>query len=120
MAKKPVTPPPVFLRPPVFAPIATLASLMAQAQALHHGGRIDQAETIYREVLRRSPGHFDALHSLGMLALQAGHPQAGADLIAQALAVQPQDAGAHANLGYALHVLGRHALALAADVGQQL
>jgi protein O-GlcNAc transferase len=112
MAKKPVTSPPSFLRPPVFGMVPTLDSLMAQAQALHRGGRIAQAETIYREVLRRSPRHFDALHSLGMLAFQAGHPQAAADLIVQALAVDPNDAGAHGNLGYAQHMLGRHAEAL--------
>ena len=109
MAKKPAPPSPAFLRP---ASVPTLDTLMAQAQALHHGGRIAQAEPLYREVLRRSPRHFDALHSLGMLAFQAGHPQAAADLIAQALAVEPQDAGAHGNLGYALHVLGRHVEAL--------
>ena len=112
MAKKPAPPSSAF-RPQAFAPVPTLDTLMAQAQALHHGGRIAQAEPLYREVLRRSPHHFDALHSLGMLAFQAGHPQAAADLIAQALAVEPQDAGAHGNLGYALHVLGRHAEALA-------
>ena len=111
MAKKPVSPP-VFLRPPTFGAIPTLDQLMAQAQALQNAGRIGDAERVYREVLRRSPRHFDALHSLGMLAFQAGHPQAAADLIAQALAVDPQDAAAHGNLGYALHVLGRHAEAL--------
>ena len=111
MAKKPVSPP-VFLRPPAFAAVPSLDALMARAQALQHAGRIGEAEGVYREVLRRSPRHFDALHSLGMLALQAGHPQAAADLVGQALAVDPQDAGAHANLGYALHVLGRHDEAL--------
>jgi predicted O-linked N-acetylglucosamine transferase (SPINDLY family) len=112
MAKKPASPPPVFARPHPIAAAPTLDTLMAQAQALHHGGRIAQAEPLYREVLRRAPRHFDALHGLGMLAFQAGHPQAAADLIAQALAVGPQDAGAHGNLGYMLHVLGRHAEAL--------
>ena len=109
MAKKPAPPSPAFLRP---ATVPTLDTLMAQAQALHHAGRIAQAEPLYREVLRRSPRHVDALHSLGMLAFQAGHPQAAADLIAQALAVDSRDASAHGNLGYALHVLGRYAEAL--------
>ena len=113
MAKKPAPSPSVFARPPALAAVPTLDTLMAQAQALHHGGRIAQAEPLYREVLRRSPRHVDALHGLGMLAFQAGHPQAAADLIAQALAVQPEDASAHGNLGYALHVLGRHGEALA-------
>jgi protein O-GlcNAc transferase len=110
MASKPNTPP-VGLR--YAAPAASAHALMAQAQALHHAGRLAQAEPVYREVLRRAPRHFDALHGLGMLALQAGHAQAGADLIAQALQVEPDDADAHANLGYALHTLGRHDDALA-------
>ena len=112
MAKKPASPIPAFPRPPAFAPVPTLDTLMAQAQALHRSGDIARAEAIYREVLRRSPSHFDALHSLGMVAFQAGHPQAAADLITQALAVDPRDAGAHGNLGYALHALGRHDEAL--------
>ncbi|HYP32500.1 MAG TPA: tetratricopeptide repeat protein [Burkholderiaceae bacterium] len=112
MAKKPAPPPSVFARPPSFGAIPSLDALMAQAQALHHGGRLAQAEPIYREVLRRSPRHVDALHALGMLALQAGHAQAGADLIAQAIAIAPTHASAHGNLGYALHLLGRHEDAL--------
>ena len=112
MAKKPASSPPIFVRQPAFAAAPSLDTLMAQAQALHQAGRIEQAEPLYREVLRRAPRHFDALHSLGMLAFMAGHPQAAADLIARALAVEPQDASAHGNLGYALHMLGRHAQAL--------
>ena len=108
MAKKPAPPNPAFLRPPAFAAVPTLDSLMAQGQALQRAGDIARAENLYREVLRRAPRHFDALHSLGMIAFQAGHPQAAADLIAQALAVDPRDASAHGNLGYVLHVLGRH------------
>jgi len=111
MAKKPA-PPSVFARPPSFGAIPSLDALMAQAQALHHAGRLAQAEPVYREVLRRSPRHVDALHALGVLALQAGHAQAGADLVAQALAVDPAHASAHGNLGYALQLLGRHEDAL--------
>ncbi|MCK9688226.1 tetratricopeptide repeat protein [Scleromatobacter humisilvae] len=111
MAKKPVSPP-VFLRPPAFGAVPALDHLMAQAQALQHAGRAGEAERVYREVLRREPRHVDALHSLGMLAFQVGHPQIAADLIGQALAVDPHDAVVHGNLGYVLHVLGRHDEAL--------
>jgi protein O-GlcNAc transferase len=114
MAKKSTPPTHVFRQPLPVAPAATsIDTLMAQAQALHRGGRIAQAEPVYREVLRRAPKHFDALHSLGMLAFQAGHPQASADLMAQALAVDASNAEAHGNLGFALHTLRRHAEALA-------
>jgi protein O-GlcNAc transferase len=112
MAKKPTPPSNVFRNPPAFAAAPPLDALMARAQGLHRGGNLAQAEGLYREVLRRAPRHFDALHSLGLLALQAGHPQPAADLIAQALAVKPDDAGALGNLGYALHVVQRHADAL--------
>jgi hypothetical protein len=34
---------------------------------LHQGGWLDQAEALYREILKVSPGHFDALHLLGVI-----------------------------------------------------
>ena len=111
MAKK-SPPPPVFSRAPAFGALPSLDQLMAQAQALHQAGRLGQAEPVYREVLRRSPRHVDALHGLGMLAFQAGHAPAAADLLTQALAAAPDDAGVHGNLGYVLHVLGRPGEAL--------
>ena len=105
MAKKPAPPP----RPFTFGAIPSLAQLMAQAQVLHQSGKLAQAEPVYREVLRRSPSHADALHGLGMLAFQAGHVSAAADLIAQSVVADASNASAHGNLGYALHTLGRHA-----------
>jgi thioredoxin-like negative regulator of GroEL len=45
-----------------------------QAIELHRQGRLNDAERRYREVLRASPRDFDALHMLGVLKLQQGHP----------------------------------------------
>jgi predicted O-linked N-acetylglucosamine transferase (SPINDLY family) len=112
MAKKPQRPSNVFTAPAGMA-APPLDLLMAQGQALQQAGRLGEAERLYREVLRRQPRHADALHFLGLVAFQAGHPQAGVDLIAQAVAAAPGDADAHANLGLVLQAVGRREDALA-------
>ena len=43
--------------------------------------RLAQAERLYRAVLAEQPDNADALHLLGVLANQAGHPKDAADLI---------------------------------------
>ena len=109
MAKKPSPPPFRFgaaMAPPPDA-------LVAQARVLHQAGRAAQAQALCREVLRRTPRHFGALHLLGLLAFEAGHVQSSAELLEQATQARPGDADAHADLGFALYTLGRHAQALA-------
>lgn len=44
--------------------------LMAEALQLHRQGRLAQAEPLYRQVLAVAPRHAEALHMLGMVALQ--------------------------------------------------
>lgn len=83
-----------------------------QALALHQQGRLAEAENAYREVLRHAPEHFDALHLLGVLALQTLRTESGVELIAKALALNPQSWGAHNNLGNGLRELGRLEAAL--------
>ena len=83
------------------------------AIALHQQGRLAEAEAAYRQVLQRHPGHAEALHMLGVIALQTGHLQAAVELIGQALATRPDLAEAHSNHGVALLQLLRHEDALA-------
>ena len=45
-------------------------SRFGQGLALHRQGDLAAAERIYGEVLDREPQHFDALHMLGVVALQ--------------------------------------------------
>ena len=112
MAKSPPRPPHVFGSPvPAHAPAH--AVLLGQARALHQAGRLPEAERLYRDVLRVRPRSAEALHGLGVLALQAGHPLPATELIAQALVISPGDADAHANLGVAWLSAGRPAEALA-------
>ena len=83
-------------------PAAPGAQLLNQAIALHQAGRLDEAESHYRQVLQATPGHFDATHLLGVIALQRGDLAGAEAQIGRALALKPKDAPALANLGTAL------------------
>ena len=83
-----------------------------QGVALHQQGQLTQAGQIYRQVLEVQPGHFDALHALGIIAAQSNDLAGAADLIARSVAINPHNAAAHNNLGNALHVLGQHRAAI--------
>ncbi len=85
----------------------------AQAMALHRQGNLADAERLYREVLQQQPDHFDALHLLGVIALQTRHTEQAVELIGKAIGRNAKIAGAHCNLGKALRDLGRPADALA-------
>jgi predicted O-linked N-acetylglucosamine transferase (SPINDLY family) len=67
----------------------------------HKAGRLEEAEALYRRVLGQLPDHTDALHLLGLLAAQAGHVEAGIELIGQAIAIAPGIAAYHKSLGEA-------------------
>ena len=62
---------------------------------------------LYREILRTNARDHDALHMLGVAALQCADSRRAVALIAQALALNPTLRGAHANLGTALLADGR-------------
>jgi protein O-GlcNAc transferase len=79
---------------------------MELAVAHHQGGRIAEAEAIYRQVLDVDPGNLDALHLLGVVSLQRGNAQEAVDLISQSLAKRPNDPNALNHLGEAYRALG--------------
>src|SRR4029450_12932935 len=70
------------------------------AQELHRRGRLPEAEAAYRAILREDPANAEALHLLGLVALQAGRPGEAVDLIRQALSHRPKAAFSY-NLGHA-------------------
>ncbi len=89
------------------------ASKLRQARTLQAGGQLSRAEAIYRDLLRRDPGHSEATHLLGVLTLQRGDAAGAVTLISRALRLDPANAQAHANLGTALLQLERWEEALA-------
>src|SRR4051812_33356532 len=83
-----------------------LAQLIAQGLDHHRAGRLQQAEAMYRQALQQQPEQPDALQLLGVLALQAGQPQAALELIGRSAQIAPTFA-AFNNLGEAFRALGR-------------
>jgi predicted O-linked N-acetylglucosamine transferase (SPINDLY family) len=73
----------------------------------HQSGRLREAESLYRQVLAQYPNHADALHLLGVIALQSSQYPAAADLIARAIALRPTEAPYHNNQGNAWMSLGK-------------
>jgi predicted O-linked N-acetylglucosamine transferase (SPINDLY family) len=92
---------------------AMLQAKFQQGLALHRQGRLAEAEKLYQELLQQEPTHFDALHRLGMVALQTRRTQRGVELITKAIELNPNVAAAHSNLGFALSALKRPQEALA-------
>ena len=82
------------------------------AKSLQVRGRVAEAEALYREVLRDEPLTADALEGLGVLVFQQGRSAEAAELFARGVAIRPQSARFHANLGEALRFLDRTDLAL--------
>jgi len=80
----------------------------------HQAGRLQEAENLYGQILAQQPEHADAMHLLGVLALQAGRNDIAVDLIRQAIAHQPSNPEALVNLGNALKAKGQLDEAIAA------
>ena len=93
---------------PSMVSAAALAAQLQQALALHQQGRLREAEAAYQIVLQQQPAHFDALHLLGVIALQNGQTLRAIDLITQALAHERSNAYAYSNLASAYQKLGRY------------
>jgi tetratricopeptide (TPR) repeat protein len=73
----------------------------------HQNGQHDQAEQRYRQVLQQHPQHPDALHLLGVLALQCGQPEQAVALLQQARQHKPSAPSIHVHLGNAFSHLGQ-------------
>jgi tetratricopeptide (TPR) repeat protein len=65
----------------------------------HKQGDVPFAYAVYKEVLAEFPDHARALHYLGLIAQQTGHPQDALRLLQRAIENEPGDARAHNHLG---------------------
>src|SRR5579863_271806 len=72
---------------------------LEQALALLQRGKLLDAKTMYEEILRQRPDHFDALHLLGIVACQTKNPLQGEELFGKAIKIKPNVAEAHNNHG---------------------
>lgn len=81
------------------------AAEFQQAVAHHVGGRLAQAEVIYRRILEADPKHFDALHLLGVIFHQTARNTEAVEYIRGAIEINDAQPAAHSNLGLALLAL---------------
>jgi tetratricopeptide (TPR) repeat protein len=84
----------------------------ALALAAHQAGRLDEAEGLYRDLLREAAS-FDAIHSYGVLEAQRGRNVEALVLLEEALRLEPRAVAALSNRAHVLSCLGRAEEALA-------
>ena len=77
------------------------ANLFQQALDFHRQGDLAKAQEIYEQCLQTQPRNADALHLLGVIALQTKDIPRAIQLISQALVIEPSMASAFSNLGNA-------------------
>ena len=78
-----------------------------KGMALLQQGRLAEAKSMFESLLQLNPGHFDALHLLGLIEGQSGNAKAAADLIAKAITINPNVAAFYFSHANALEELGR-------------
>lgn len=77
----------------------SLEEALRMAIDLHQNRQLEGAEQLYRRILEVAPDHPDALHLLGMVMHSTGRSEEGVASIERAIALQPDFAGFHLNLG---------------------
>lgn len=85
---------------------------LACAHHFHQSGKIEQAESLYREILQENSEDPSALHGLGLVAYQSGAFDAAVSLFTQAVAGRLDYIQALNNLGNALSAVERYVEAL--------
>lgn len=80
-------------------------TLLNTAVDAHRGGRLEEAESVYRQLLQRNSNHFDGLRLLGILHRQIGNQESSIDLLKKAATLRDQSAEIHFELGQTYYVM---------------
>jgi tetratricopeptide (TPR) repeat protein len=80
---------------------------MTNALQMHQAGQLNAAAQVYRCILAREADNADALHLLGVVYHQQGDHARGIDTIGRAVALAPNVALFHINLGEAYRAAGQ-------------
>jgi predicted O-linked N-acetylglucosamine transferase (SPINDLY family) len=80
---------------------------LREAMAAHQAGRLDEAEGLYRRVLKADGKQFPALMMFGMLSAQRGRLEEAERLLRSALAINSGNTDVHYNYGTVLLGLQR-------------
>ncbi len=91
-----------------------VGALLERGLACHRSGRLQEADDLYRQILRVDPRQADAHHLLGLTAHSRGDDRAALCHIERAIAEKPDQPAFHTNLGFIYRQLGRRDDAAAA------
>ncbi len=68
----------------------TIEQALQQGVAAHREGKLEEAERLYRAILRSQPKHSDANHNLGVLAVSVNKADMALPLFKIALEANPK------------------------------
>jgi predicted O-linked N-acetylglucosamine transferase (SPINDLY family) len=98
---------------PLIGPDVSAIPNINDAIALHKQGELDKAELIYRQIIGVDPRDSDAIHLLGVVAMQKGDFQVSVDLITKAIEINKNVPSYHSNLGNVLQEIKQFDAAIA-------
>jgi tetratricopeptide (TPR) repeat protein/ADP-heptose:LPS heptosyltransferase len=103
-------PPPVAAAPIAPPPVTQSPAMPSLAEAIkwHQAGDLDRAEPIYRELLRQDPKAANVWGFLANVMHRRGRPEQSIEYLLQAIALAPDNASNHCNLGCAYAELERY------------
>jgi len=79
--------------------------MLQKGLALHRAGLLNEAESMYRQLLAKRPHQADALYLLGLIVQQKGAHQDAVALFSRATKANPKAAAPFLQLGFSLHAL---------------
>ena len=100
--------------PDITAVPPDVTALFGAAVMHHQAGQLAKADACYRHVLKAEPNHADAVHLLGVIALQVGRYDVAVDLIRQAIRLNGNNPDYFSDLGNACFSQGNFEAAVAA------
>jgi protein O-GlcNAc transferase len=85
----------------------TTNEALQAALELHRAGNVEQAATVYRQILASNPRHAPTLHLLGTASFQLGQYHLAVEQLSAAIRIDPQRPESHAMLIDVLRASGR-------------
>ena len=84
----------------------TINQTYKQAIIFHQEGKFEEAERLYREILKTQPEHLDANNNLGIVLASRGKLKQAKEYYKKAIVLNPDFVFAYNNLGNVLKGLG--------------
>ena len=78
-----------------------------QAISTHQEGKLEEAENLYRTILKTQPQHLDTINNFGVLLQTLNRPNEAEEYFKKAIKLNPDLAITYSNLALALQDLGR-------------